>query len=220
MHSPLIQNPQVSFKAQGIFNYILLLPKRWKFNMEDLLESSSDNEEEVISGLKELINIFIQAETEDDKKILSSYAFEKAIQKEKPNLITEKWKKYVENWEKNIESSEKGEKIGLKDILFIHPATWLNQEGWKEKTLINLRYALITQFYTYEEPSIKDALANTVQNIIEEEIKVVPEHMKKLYKIFLTEVFPQNSAFWPNHILDYETLVSILERNFNKECLS
>ena len=50
-----VQDEKLSWKAKGIFNYLITRPPFWEIHTSDLIERSNDGKSSLYSGIKELI---------------------------------------------------------------------------------------------------------------------------------------------------------------------
>lgn len=119
LDNTFLKDKNLSWKAKGLFAYILSLPEDWKIHLSELQEHAIDGETSLRSAIKELSdNHYIeQIRLKDEQGRWSSYAY-KIIEKpllekplsEKPNvenqgLLNTNNKKYL-----NIENTKKSAK--------------------------------------------------------------------------------------------------------------
>jgi len=72
-----IRDCDISWKAKGLFTYILSLPENWKIYMSELVNHSTGGREELKSIIKELINAgyIIRSKTQDKKGLFIGWSY-------------------------------------------------------------------------------------------------------------------------------------------------
>lgn len=50
----ILEEQSLSYRAKGIYSYLVSRPENWKYNMQNLINTSTDGRESVQKGIKEL----------------------------------------------------------------------------------------------------------------------------------------------------------------------
>lgn len=53
----ILEEQSLSYRAKGIYSYLVSRPENWKYNMQNLINTSTDGRESVQKGIKELEKI-------------------------------------------------------------------------------------------------------------------------------------------------------------------
>jgi len=78
MNNTFLRDNKLSWKAKGLFAYILSLPEDWKIYLNELQTHATDGETSLRSAIKELINngYIVQKRLKDDKGRWASYVYQ------------------------------------------------------------------------------------------------------------------------------------------------
>jgi len=78
MNNTFLRDNKLSWKAKGLFAYILSLPEDWKIYLNELQTHATDGETSLRSAIKELTDngYIIQKRLKDDKGRWASYAYQ------------------------------------------------------------------------------------------------------------------------------------------------
>ena len=106
-----IEDTNLSWKAKGIFAYLMSKPDDWKCQKEDLVKNSSDGEASVRSGLRELrkYGYLIKRSIKNEKNVIVEWEeilFE-VPQEEAKEIFRQQEEKRIESLEKRHAKKEK-----------------------------------------------------------------------------------------------------------------
>jgi len=78
MNNTFLRDDKLSWKAKGLFAYILSLPEDWKIYLNELQTHATDGETSLRSAIKELTDngYIVQKRLKDDKGRWASYAYQ------------------------------------------------------------------------------------------------------------------------------------------------